>query len=115
MSDKPDSTHSTSKPCVCNVIKRSGLIWKATGQKAQGQAEYQCKICGATGGRSAKRRRTAEPASQLHFSQNLPRSPANFHGNGFLAWRVRKRRKLEQPRVRGGCQRDSLMGGGSAF
>jgi hypothetical protein len=49
MSNQPDSTHATSKPCVCNVIKRSGLIWKATGQKnAEGQAEYQCKICGAT-------------------------------------------------------------------
>jgi hypothetical protein len=54
MSDKPHSTHATSKPCVCNVIKRSGLIWKATGQKnAEGQAAYQCKICGATAWRPA--------------------------------------------------------------
>jgi hypothetical protein len=53
MSEKPDSTHTT-KPCVCNVIKRSSLIWKATGRKnAENQLEYQCKICGATAWRSA--------------------------------------------------------------
>ena len=64
MSDKPNSTHATSKPCVCNVIKRSGLIWKATGQKnADGQAEYQCKICGATAWRSAYRLQA--PSSSL--------------------------------------------------
>jgi hypothetical protein len=54
MSNKTDSTHATSKPCLCSVIKRSSLIWKATGEKnAHGQAEYQCKICGATAWRPA--------------------------------------------------------------
>jgi len=53
MSKKPDSTHTGSKPCVCSVIKRSGLVWKSTGRKDDGKLEYQCKICGATAWRPA--------------------------------------------------------------
>ena len=54
MSDKTESAHETSKPCVCKVIKKSGLVWKATGRtNVGGQAEYQCKICGATVWRQA--------------------------------------------------------------
>lgn len=49
MSNKTESVHETSKPCVCKVIKRSSLIWKATGRKnSDNLSEYQCKICGAT-------------------------------------------------------------------
>ena len=33
MSDKAEPVHDTSKPCICRVIKRSSLIWKATGRK----------------------------------------------------------------------------------
>jgi hypothetical protein len=50
--EKP-GTDTKAKPCVCNIVKRSGLVWKATGQRNAGQAEYQCKICGATAWRPA--------------------------------------------------------------
>ena len=54
MSDKPDSAHTASKPCVCQLIKRGSLIWKATGRRnSENQSEYQCKICGASAWRSA--------------------------------------------------------------
>jgi len=54
MSEKPDSAEAKTKWCVCHVATRTSLIWKATGQKnAEGQAEYQCKICGATAWRPA--------------------------------------------------------------
>jgi hypothetical protein len=47
MSYKPETTHTT-KPCVCNVIKRGRLVWKVTGRKnSENQSEYQCKFCGA--------------------------------------------------------------------
>jgi len=49
MNDKPATAEAKAKPCVCHVMKRSGLIWKATGrQNANRQSEYQCRICGAT-------------------------------------------------------------------
>jgi|GEM_PF-2282980 len=54
MSDKHDSVDTRSKPCICQVIKRGALIWKATGRRnSENQSEYQCKICGATAWRSA--------------------------------------------------------------
>jgi len=55
MSQKHDSAaHETSKPCVCKVLKRSSLVWKATGRtNAQNEMEFQCKICGATAWRPA--------------------------------------------------------------
>ncbi len=37
------------KPCLCKVMKRSGVIWVPTGNKnASGQGEFRCRICGAT-------------------------------------------------------------------
>jgi hypothetical protein len=37
------------KPCLCKLIKRSGVIWVPTGGKdASGRAEFRCRICGAT-------------------------------------------------------------------
>ena len=54
MNDKPATAQAKAKPSVCHVMKRSGLIWKATGrQNANRQSEYQCRICGATAWRPA--------------------------------------------------------------
>lgn len=47
MNNKPTAAETKQKPCVCNIITRAGLVWKATGQRnAQRQSEYQCKVCG---------------------------------------------------------------------
>jgi hypothetical protein len=46
MGEKPELI---DKPCLCKLIKRSGVIWVPTGKKnASSQAEFRCRICGAT-------------------------------------------------------------------
>jgi len=43
-----ERTQAGGKPCICH-IKKSGWPWKATGAvNAEKQAEYKCRICGAT-------------------------------------------------------------------
>jgi hypothetical protein len=48
MSDQP--SHSTQqKPCLCQIKPLRGVLYAATGKtNAQGQAEFKCRICGAT-------------------------------------------------------------------
>jgi hypothetical protein len=48
MSDQP--THATGqKPCLCQIKPLRGPLYKATGKvNAQGQKEFQCRLCGTT-------------------------------------------------------------------
>ena len=49
MKNNPASDETQTKWCVCHVVKKSSLVWKATGRKnSDNLSEYQCKICGAT-------------------------------------------------------------------
>ena len=48
-------SNADQKPCLCRVFSRSRLIWKSTGrQTGQGDAEFQCKLCGATSWRQER-------------------------------------------------------------
>ena len=49
MSGRPTSQRAMHKPCICRVFPSARWLWRPTGAlNARRQAQFKCRLCGAT-------------------------------------------------------------------
>lgn len=63
MSRKPASQSAKHKPCICRMFPTAEWLWRPTGVvNADRQAEFKCRLCGAT---SWKHSEAPRPAGEM--------------------------------------------------